>query len=99
MESYTFYRFVEMMAPVFSIASWRCAWHMIQVYNLLLGHFDRKLLLLSSAKYVSEFSFFTFSNSLSERLGSCMGSGLSAGLLWTGNFPKLQSYHLFSLVP
>ncbi|KDO43503.1 hypothetical protein CISIN_1g040488mg [Citrus sinensis] len=22
--------FVEMMAPVFSIASWRCAWHMIQ---------------------------------------------------------------------
>lgn len=29
------YRFVEMMAPVFSRESWRCAWHMIQVCDFM----------------------------------------------------------------
>jgi hypothetical protein len=27
-----FFRFVEIMAPVFSREAWRCVWHMIQVY-------------------------------------------------------------------
>jgi hypothetical protein len=26
--------FVEMMAPVFSRAAWRCTWHMIQVFHM-----------------------------------------------------------------
>lgn len=26
-----FFRFVEIMAPVFSREAWRCVWHMIQV--------------------------------------------------------------------
>ena len=31
-------RWVEMMAPVFSSASWRCAWHMIQVVYKFFRH-------------------------------------------------------------
>jgi len=30
------YRWVEMMAPVFSSAAWRCAWHMIQVCQFFM---------------------------------------------------------------
>jgi hypothetical protein len=33
-------RWVEMMAPVFSRASWRCAWHMIQVGRLYINFSD-----------------------------------------------------------
>ena len=30
-----FYRFVEIMAPVFSRDAWRCVWHLIQACVLL----------------------------------------------------------------
>lgn len=33
------FRFVEIMAPVFSRDAWRCVWHMIQVYNILSFRF------------------------------------------------------------
>lgn len=33
------FRFVEIMAPVFSRDAWRCVWHMTQVYKILSFRF------------------------------------------------------------
>lgn len=47
--SHPLYRFVEIMATVFSRDAWRCAWHMIQVFSSLF------LLSLSLHSFICNF--------------------------------------------
>lgn len=81
------FRWIEMMAPVFSRPAWRCVWYMIQVH-----HSDLLMLLLSFTISITLQRLHIYSLSVvyfTEWLDPCMGSRYAAWVLCSGKLNSL----------
>ncbi|CAN1345228.1 hypothetical protein LINPERPRIM_LOCUS40309 [Linum perenne] len=91
------HRFVEMMAPVFSKASWRCVWHMFQVFLLLVvlpqtRSYRHQILIKLLADQLSEIGPM-LSSSCSKTDGKMLQRKTHVGLIHINNEQSFKRPH------